>query len=100
MIAADGSVLGMGDGLSWTGDGLVIVQNQQQMNFRVVHARLDETGRRVTEVRLLPSGVPEGLIPFTSAVIDRDVFVVATADFGARDRGEVSPPSAVVKMGL
>jgi sugar lactone lactonase YvrE len=100
VTAADGSVLAMGDGLSWAGNGLVIVQNQAQLNFRVIHIRLDKTKRHAAEVSILPSGVPEGLMPFTSAVLDREVFVVATSDFALHDRGEVPPASVVIKMHL
>ena len=100
VIADDGSVLGMGDGLSWSGNGLVIVQNQAQLNFRILHVTLDETGRRAVRVEVLPSGLPEGLIPYTSAVLDGAVFVVATGSFALLDRGEVPPAPAVVKMNL
>ena len=98
--AADGSVLGMGDGLSWAGDGLVIVQNQAQMNFRVVLAKLDGTGRQVSGISVLPSGLPDGLIPFTSAVHEGAAYVVASADFALMEGDEVPPPPVVVRMAL
>jgi len=98
VTAADGSVLGMGDGLSWAGDGLVIVQNQPQLNFRVVHAALDEMGRRVTDLSILPSGLPDGLIPYTSAVLDQTAYIVAAAEFGLMGEGEVPPAPVVFKI--
>ena len=100
VTATDGSVLGMGDGLSWAGDGLVIVQNQPQLNFRIVHAALDEMGSRVTELSVLPSGLPAGLIPYTSAVLDQTAYIVAAAEFGLMEGDEVPPAPVVVKMSV
>ena len=92
--------LGMVDGLSHTTDRLVLVQNSQRVNFRVVVIDLDpETGAAI-DLEILPSGLPEGLIPYTSAIAGDSVIVVAAATFDLMDRGEVPPAPVVVRMPL
>lgn len=92
--------LGMVDGLSHTTDRLVLVQNSQRVNFRVVVVDLDpETGAAI-DLEILRSGLPEGLIPYTSAIAGDSVIVVAAATFDLMDRGEVPPAPVVVRMPL
>lgn len=92
--------LGMVDGLSWADDRLVLVQNSQRVNFRVVRVDLGGDGMTAERLEVLPSGLPEGLIPYTSAIAGEDVFVVAAAPFDLLDRGEVPPAPAVVRFPL
>jgi len=92
--------LGMIDGLSWIDDGLVMVQNSRHVNNRVVRVDLTPDGRRAARLEVLPSGLPEGLIPYTCAVGDGAVFVIAGAPFGLMDTGETPPAPAVVALPL
>ena len=92
--------LGMVDGLSWIDGGLVIVQNSRYVNNRVVHVDLDSEGRRAMHLDVLPSGLPEGLIPYTCAVDDGAVFVIAGALFGLMETDEIPQAPAVVRMPL
>lgn len=106
---ADGSVqkvtgedmaLGMVDGLSWFDGGVVLVQNHPRVNNRVVRVDLAADGVTAERLEILPSGVPVGTIPFTSAVLADTVWVVAGAPFELREAGEPPPPAAVVRMPL
>ncbi len=92
--------LGMVDGLSWTGSGLVLVQNSARVNFRVVRVDLSDDGVTAEQLEILAAGLPEGLIPYTSAVDGETVFVVAAAPFDLLDRGEVPPAPVVVRFPL
>jgi len=92
--------LGMVDGLSWVDDQLVMVQNSRHVNFRVVRVDLTDGGRQAGGLEVLACGLPDGLIPYTCAVQDGTVFVVAAADFALMD-GETPPPApAVVSLPL
>jgi len=99
-VRGERMALGMVDGLSWIDGGLVIVQNSRYVNNRVVRVDLDPEGRRATGLGILPCGLPEGLLPYTCAVDDGAVFVVAGAPFGLRETGETPPPPAVVRLPL
>ena len=72
VTAADGSVLAMGDGLSWAGDGS---GDRAEPGAAQLPSHPHPSGRDGAPMRQrcrsLPSGVPEGLMPFTSAVLDR-----------------------------
>jgi sugar lactone lactonase YvrE len=92
--------LGMIDGLSWVDDGLVMVQNSRHVNNRVVRVDLTPDGRRAAGLEVLPSGLPEGLIPYTCATGDDAVFVIAGAPFGLMDTGEAPQAPAVVALPL
>ncbi len=93
--------LGMVDGLSWADDNrLVLVQNSHRVNFRVVRVDLDAGGRTAERLEILRSGLPEGLIPYTSAIDGDSVIVVAAAPFDLMDRGEAPPPPVVVRFPL
>jgi sugar lactone lactonase YvrE len=99
-LRARGTAVGMVDGLSWAGESLVVVQNHPRVNFRVVRVDLAADGVTVERLEILPSGLPEGLIPYTSAVDGDLVLVVAAATFDLMDRGEVPPAPAVVRFPL
>jgi len=99
-IRGPNMALGMVDGLSHTAGRLVLVQNSHRVNFRVVRVDLDTTGRIAENLEVLPSGLPEGLIPYTSAIAGDSVVVVAAATFDLLDRGEVPPAPVVVRMPL
>jgi hypothetical protein len=90
--------LGMVDGLSYSDRRLVLVQNSHRVNFRVVRVDLADDGRKAEHLEILPSGLPEGLIPYTSAIADDSVVVVAASFFELMDRGEVPPAPVVVRM--
>lgn len=92
--------LGMIDGLSWIDNQLVMVQNSPRVNFRVVRVALDATGRHAEKLEVLPSGVPEGLIPYTCAVSPDTAYVVAGPPFGLRDEDITPPAPAIVAMPL
>ncbi len=92
--------LGMVDGLSWVDDQLVMVQNSRHVNFRVVRVDLTEGGRQARGLEVLECGLPEGLIPYTCAVHDGTVFVVAAADFALMDEEGTPPAPAVVSLPL
>lgn len=92
--------LGMIDGLSWIDDGLVMVQNSRHVNNRIVRVALAPDGRRAARLEVLPSGLPEGLIPYTCAVGDGAIFVIAGAPFELMDTGETPPAPAVVALPL
>ena len=87
--------LGMVDGLSWVDGRLVMVQNSRHVNFRVVRVDLAEDGLHADGLEVLECGLPEGLIPYTCAVHEGTVSVVAAADFGLMD-AEGAPPAPVV----
>jgi len=108
MVAADdGSIetisgpdmaLGMVDGLSKIDDGLVMVQNSRHVNFRVVRVGLGIDETTAAKLEVLDCGLPDGLIPYTCAVHDGAVFVIAGADFGLMDGEEPPPAPAVVRL--
>ncbi|MCP4896903.1 MAG: hypothetical protein GY906_07995 [bacterium] len=100
LVTGEHMALGMVDGLSWLDDQLVIVQNNRRVNFRVIRVQLNSQGRHAEELEVLPSGVPDGLIPYTCAVSDDEVFVVAGASFQIQGTDEIPQPPAVVKMPL
>jgi Cu-Zn family superoxide dismutase len=99
-VRGNDMALGMIDGMSWVDDRLVLVQNNRHVNFRVVRVDLDAGARTAENLDVLPSGLPEGLIPYTCAVGDDSVYVVAAATFDLMDRGEVPPAPAIVRMPL
>lgn len=99
-ITGDDMALGMVDGLSWFDGGLVLVQNNPRVNLRVVRVDLGADGVTAEHLEVLASGVPEGTIPFTSAVMDDTVWVVAGAPFELKETGETPPAAAVVRMPL
>ena len=90
--------LGMVDGLSYAAGRLVLVQNSHRVNFRVVRVDLADNGLEAEHLEILPSGLPDGLIPYTSAVADDSVVVVAASFFELMDRGEVPPAPVVARM--
>ena len=92
--------LGMVDGLSYAAGRLVLVQNSHRVNFRVVRVDLADDDLEAEHLEILPSGLPEGLIPYTSAVADDSVVVVAASFFELMDRGEVPPAPVVARMPL
>jgi len=92
--------LGMIDGLSHTTGRLVLVQNSHRVSFRVVEVVLDPDEREATAIDILPSGLPEGLIPYTSAIAGDSVIVVGASTFDLLDRGEVPPAPVIVRMPL
>jgi SMP-30/Gluconolactonase/LRE-like region len=92
--------LGMVDGLSRIDGGLVMVQNSRHVNFRVVRVGLEDDGRAADALEVLQCGLPDGLIPYTCAVHDGSVFVIAGADFGLMDQDEPPPAPAVVRLAL
>ena len=92
--------LGMIDGMSWVDNRLVLVQNNRHVNFRVVRVDLDDGAHAAEHLEVLPGGLPEGLIPYTCAVGDDTVYVVAAAPFDLMDRGEVPPAPVIVRMPL
>ncbi len=107
--AADGAIesirgpdmaLGMIDGLTRIGGGFVIVQNSRHVNFRVVRVELGEDETVAQDLEILDCGLPDGLIPYTCAVYDGSVFVIAGADFGLMEHDEPPPAPAVVRMPL
>ncbi len=109
VVPADGSVqriaghdmaLGMVDGLSWFDGGLVVVQNNPRVNFRVVRVDLGADGVTAERLEILAAGVPDGTIPYTSAVMGDTVWVVAGAPFELKQTGERPPAAAVVRMPL
>lgn len=99
-VAGPDMALGMVDGLSRSEHSLVIVQNSPRVNFRVVRVDLDDSGIRAEHLEVLPSGLPEGIIPYTCAVGDETVYVIAGADFGLMDTPEPPPAPAVVRFPL
>jgi hypothetical protein len=90
----------MVDGLALIDDGLVMVQNSRHVNFRVVRVGLGEDGRAADKLDVFQSGLPEGLLPYTCAVHDGTVFVIAGADFGLMDGEEPPPAPAIVQLPL
>ncbi len=92
--------LGMVDGLSRIDDGFVMVQNSRHVNFRVVRVGLGHDETVAENLEVLDCGLPDGLIPYTCAVHDGTVFVVAGADFGLMDQVEAPPAPAVVRIPL
>lgn len=110
MVSADDGVihsidghdmaLGMVDGLSRIDDGLVMVQNSRHVNFRVVRVGLGSDETTAANLQVMDCGLPEGLIPYTCAIHDGSVFVIAGADFSWMDREEPPPAPAVVRLPL
>lgn len=92
--------LGMVDGLSHSAGRLAIVQNSHRVNFRVVAIDLGPDETEATALDVLPSGLPEGLIPYTSAIAGDSVVVIAAATFDLMDRGEVPPAPVIVRLPL
>jgi hypothetical protein len=92
--------LGMVDGLSYTDGRLVLVQNSHRVNFRVVRVDLADDGLEAERLEILPSGLPEGLIPYTSAVAGDSVVVVASSFLELMELGEVPPAPVVARMPL
>jgi len=92
--------LGMVDGLTRIDDGFVIVQNSRHVNFRVVRVELGQDETVAEDLEVLDCGLPDGLIPYTCAVHEGSVFVIAGADFGLMDQDEPPPAPAVVRMPL
>lgn len=99
-IVGPDMALGMVDGLSRIDDGLVMVQNSRHVNFRVVRVGLDSDETTAANLNVMDCGLPEGLIPYTCAVHDGSVFVIAGADFSWMDREEPPPTPAVVRLPL
>lgn len=99
-VRGSGMALGMIDGLSFIDNKLVMVQNNRRVRFRVARVDLASDGLRAENLEVLESGVPEGLIPYTCAVGDGSVFVIAGAPFGIMDTEESPAAPAVVKMPL
>ena len=92
--------LGMIDGLNRIDGGLVMVQNSRHVNFRVVRIGLGDGETQANDLEVLECGLPEGLLPYTCAVHDGTVFVVAGADFAVMDQEEPPPAPAVVRLPL
>ena len=87
------------DGLSWADGGLVLVQNHPSLNNRVVRVTLDDNGRRATALQVLDAGVPDGLIPYTSAWGEGTVYVIASPIFDLDSPDDPPPPpSAIVSI--
>lgn len=99
-IVGEDMALGMVDGLGHTAGRLALVQNSPRVNFRVVGVDLGSTDSEASDLDVLPSGLPEGLIPYTCAIAGDSVLVVAAAPFDLLDRGEVPPAPIVVRMPL
>ena len=99
-ISGPDMALGMVDGLSRIDDGLVMVQNSRHVNFRVVRVGLGIDETTAAKLEVLDCGLPNGLIPYTCAVHDGAVFVIAGADFGLMDGEEPPPAPAVVRLPL
>lgn len=99
-IHGDDMALGMVDGLSHTAGRLALVQNSPRVNFRIVGVDLDSGDSEASGLDILPSGLPEGLIPYTCALAGDSVVVVAAAPFDLLDRGEIPPAPVVVRMPL
>lgn len=86
---------GMGDGMATFGEGLVLVQNEDFLGQRIASFTLDGTGQRITSAEVLPFDWPPGLLPYTLAVDEVQVVVVAAADLrlrGTPDAASVPPP--------
>ncbi|MEX1309324.1 MAG: SMP-30/gluconolactonase/LRE family protein [Candidatus Sulfomarinibacteraceae bacterium] len=92
--------LGMVDGLSYTAGRLVLVQNSHRVNFRVVRVDLADDGLEAEHLEILPSGLPDGLIPYTSAIAGDSVVVVAASFLELMDDGQVPPAPVVARMPL
>lgn len=84
------------DGLSLAPGGLVLVQNQPSLGNRAIFVALEPGGRAARGHRLLAAGLPDGLLPFTSAVGGGWVYLVASAPFdGPGGSGQVPRPAVV-----
>jgi sugar lactone lactonase YvrE len=92
--------LGMVDGLSTIDAGFVMVQNSRHVNFRVVRVGLGQDETIAEDLEVLECGLPDGLIPYTCAVHDGAVFVIAGADFSLMGGEEPPPAPAVVRLSL
>ena len=86
------------DGLSWADGDLVLVQNHPSLNNRVTRVTLDPTGRRALSLEILDAGLPEGLIPYTSAYGDNRVFLIASPIFDLKAPEDSPPPSAILTI--
>jgi sugar lactone lactonase YvrE len=86
------------DGLCLAGSSLVAVQNQPRLGFRVMRFDLDDTGLAIAGAAPLPAGLPEGLIPYTCAASDDEVFVNGTGPLNLMDTDEVPANPVVVRV--
>ena len=86
------------DGLCLAGSSLVAVQNQPRLGFRVMGFDLDTTGLVIVGAAELPAGLPEGLIPYTCAAGDDEVFINGTGPLNLMDTDEVPANPVVIRV--
>ncbi|MEE4272098.1 MAG: SMP-30/gluconolactonase/LRE family protein [Thermoanaerobaculales bacterium] len=86
------------DGLCLAGSSLFAVQNQPRLGFRTMRFDLDDSGLGIESASVLPAGLPEGLIPYTCAAGDGEVFVNGTGPLNLMDTEGVPANPVVIRI--